>query len=162
MSAEEYLRRVDLTLRDLPWRARRELVSELRDHLSELPPNTDLEARLGTPEDYASELRAAAGLERRRGTIAFVRARRPRNVILTLVALTAIGLAFGAVGWIQTYQPLALGGAAPAGPGVPVAFQKGRPFRIGVDVRNTCRYTVRVLGVPYSSGPFSGLPIPTG
>ena len=79
MTAEDYLRRVDVAVRDLPWRTRRELNSELRGHLAELPADTDFVERLGTPERYAADLRSAAGLERRRGPIAFLRARRPRN-----------------------------------------------------------------------------------
>jgi hypothetical protein len=155
VKAEEYLRRVASELGDLPWNTRRELVAELRDHLSELPPDPDLEARLGTPEAYASDLRAAAGLERRRGAIARVRARRPRNVVLAIVALVLIGLAIGSLAWIQTYQPLAFRGTAPIGGASLVDFAKGRPFKFGVDVMNTGRFTVRVLGVgrPFSQGP---------
>jgi len=89
VTAEEYVRQVDFRLRDLPWKTRRELVSELRAHLSELP--ADELASLGTPEQYASDLRSAAGLERRRGPIAFLLARRPRNLVLTVVALAVIG-----------------------------------------------------------------------
>lgn len=151
MTADDYLRRVDFALRDLPWRARRELLAELREHLSELPA----EAELGTPEEYAADLRSAAGLERRRGPIAFLRARRPRNLILTAAAVTAIGLAIGAVVWIDSYQPLSFGNGAqypPATKGVvgsdvqQVEFRQGRPFEVGVSMVNTGRFTVRVLG----------------
>jgi hypothetical protein len=137
---------------------RRDLVAELRDHLSELPPDTDLEARLGRPEAYAADLRAAAGLERRRGAVAFVRARRPRNVALGLAAVAVAGLAIAAVGFIQTYQPLAFRGTAPRD-SRPSGLHVGRPFRLGIDVQNEGRFPVRVLGVPYSSGPFAGLPV---
>ena len=79
-----------------------------------------------------------------------------------------IGLTIGAVAWIQSYQPLALGGAdvlpagskntlTVAGYTASVGYHKGRPFRLGFEVQNTGRFTVRVLGVPYSSGlPWSG------
>ena len=165
MTAEDYLRRVSFALRDLPWKTRHGLVSELRGHLSELPAETDLGARLGAPEEYATDLRSAAGLERRRGAIAFLRARRPRNVILIAVLLTAIGLAIGSVAWIQSYQPLAFAGSmadpagaeeAQAGDSESVVFHEGRPFRFGISVRNTGSFTVRVLGVRYPpSLPFS-------
>jgi hypothetical protein len=117
LTAEDYLRRVGFALRDLPWSNRRDLISELRGHLKELPAGTDLEARLGPPEQYALEMRSAAGLERRRGLIAFLRARRPRNLILTVATLTLIGFAIGAVKWIDSYQPLAFcdGGGTPDG-----------------------------------------------
>jgi len=159
MTADEYLRRVEDELRDLPWRTRRDLVSELRAHLSEFPPGTDLEARLGSPQEYAADLCATAGLERREGAIAWVRARRPRNVTLALVALTVLVLAVAAGAWVQTYQPLAFREKASAGGRVFVASGRGRPFRLGVDVANDGRFTVRVLGVPDSSGPFAGLPV---
>lgn len=158
MTAEVYLRSVSYWLHDLPWSMRRELLSELRGHLDELPAGTDFAARLGKPEQYAADLRAAAGLERRRGVVAFLRARRPRNLILTVVTLTVIGLAIGAVAWIDTYQPLSFAGGTYLPAGVKgtvtsndelVVFHKGRPFRYGMTIQNTGRFTVRVLGVPY-------------
>ena len=158
MTRDEYLRRVDYRLRDLPWATRRDLLAEIRGHLDELPAETDLEARLGTPEDYAADLRSAAGLERRRGPISFLRARRLRNLILVVVALTAIGLASGAVVWIDSYQPLAFAGGSyqpldekevRGVSGTAVVFHKGRPFRYGFTVVNNGRFTVRLQGVPY-------------
>jgi hypothetical protein len=165
VTAEDYLRMVAFELRDLPWSQRRELISELRGHLDELPAGTDLDARLGTPEDYAADLRSAAGLERRRGAIAFLRARRPRNVILAAALLVVVGLTIGAVAWIDSYEPIAFanGSIDPVGakgaPGLDgnvVVFHKGRPFELGITIRNTGKFTVRVLGVPYFSAlPFS-------
>lgn len=158
MTPEEYVRRVYFWLSDLPWSTKKELLSGLRVHLAELPPGTDLEA-LGTPEQYAADLRAAEGLEHRRGPIAFLRARRPRNLIVTVLALTAIGLALGAVAWIDSYQPLAFGNGYryPDGAkgvqgidGSSVVFRKGKPFVFGIQIVNNGRYTVRILGVPYA------------
>jgi hypothetical protein len=165
VTADDYLSRVDAALRDLPWSQRRELLAELRSHLAELPAGTDLR-ELGTPEEYAADLRSAAGLERRHGPVAFLRARRPRNVLLTLLALTVIGLAIGAVAWIQSYQPISFAGAsqlpvdsrpAVGSDGDSVVFRKGRPFQYGITIQNTGRFAVRVLGVPDVPGtlPFS-------
>lgn len=157
VTADDYLLQVEFTLRDLPWRQRRHLVSELEIHLAELPAETNLHERLGTPEQYAADLRAAAGLERRRGVIAFLRARRPRNLVLSTAALAAIGLVIGAVAWIDSYQPLALGNSyrfpdrsveAPAGDSSSVVFHQNQPFELGLEVQNSGRFTVRVLGVP--------------
>ncbi len=115
---------------------------------------------MGRPHEYAAELRDAAGLERRRGLIAFVRARRPLNVILTVTVLTVIGLAIGTVVWVRSYQPLAVANLqefpagsvdAPAGDSASVVFHRGRPFQFGLEIRNAGRYTVRVRGVPYGS-----------
>jgi HAAS domain-containing protein len=159
VTGEDYLREVGFGLRDLPWRMRRDLLAELHGHLEELPADTDLEARLGSPEEYAADLRSAAGLERTRGAIAFLRARRPRNLILAAVALTVIGLAIGAVEWVDSYQPIAFAGGTQFPPdskpsvgqsGVTVTFRKGRPFEYGITIQNTGRFTVRVLGVPRS------------
>ena len=156
MTADEYVRRVNYWLSDLPWSTKRELLAELQAHLAELPEGTDL-GTLGAPEQYAADLRGAAGLERRRGVIAFLRARRPRNLILTVVVLTAIGFGIGAVTWIDSYQPLVMGNAAqdpldskpsPGERGVTVVFREGRPFLYGVTIRNGGRFSVRILGVP--------------
>lgn len=158
MTADEYVRRVNYWLTDLPWGTKKQLLAELRGHLSELPVETDLDS-LGTPEQYAADLRAAAGLDRRRGAIAFLRARRPRNLILTVLVLTVIGLAIGAVAWIDSYQPIAFAGgtqepldAKPSlgSAGVTVVFHKGHPFEYGISIQNNGRFTVRVLGIPKS------------
>ena len=159
MTRDEYLRRVGYWLNDLPWGTRRDLMAELRSHLDELPADTDLEGRLGTPEEYAADLRSAAGLERHRGPIAFLRARRPRNLILTAAALTLIGLAIGAVAWVDSYQPIAFAGGSylPAHTrgsdgldGSIVTWRRGRPFRYGISIVNNGRFTVRVLGMPFN------------
>lgn len=160
MIADDYLRRVAFALRDLPWKMRRDLISELRAHLSELPEGTDLRERLGAPEQYAAEMRSAAGLERRRGAIAFLRARRPRNLILTVVALIVVGLTIGAVKWVDSYQPLIWSGGLivpagatviPPGDGELAVFHDGRPFEFGISIANNGRFAVRILGVPEAS-----------
>jgi hypothetical protein len=163
VTPDEYVRNVGWWLRDLPWSTRRDLLAELRAHLDELPPGTDLRTELGPPQKYAGDLRSAAGLERRRGPIAFLRARRPRNLILIVLALTLIGLAIGAVAWVDSYQPIAFAGgtqlpltAKPSAgqAGETVLFRKGHPFEYGITIRNTGRFTVRVLGVPRSNTDF--------
>lgn len=159
MTAEDYVRRVGFALVDLPWKTKRDLLAELREHLAELPQEMNLVERLGAPERYAAELRGAAGLDRRRGAIAFLRARRPRNLVLTAAALTVLGLAIGAVAWVDSYQPLVFAGATqdpldskptPGAAGVTVVFHEGRPFLYGLSIHNDGRFTVRVLGIPKS------------
>jgi hypothetical protein len=168
VTVETYLHRVGYELRDLPWGMRHQLLAELAEHLSELPAGTDLVARLGRPEEYAAEMRAAAGLERCRGPIAFLRARRPRNLILIVLMLTVIGLAIGTVVWIDSYQPLAYANATQfplnAKPssgraGETVVFRKGRPFQFGIVIRNSGSFTVRVLGVPRGVADFYAGPL---
>jgi hypothetical protein len=156
MTADEYAKHVSYALHDLPWRQRRDLVAELREHLAELPPDTDLVARLGTPDAYAAEMRAAAGLERRRGPIAFVRTHRPRTLVLTVLVLTVIGLGIGTLVWVSRYQPLENGGwgttlgahDSPAGDGIYYVFREGKPFRYGFSIQNSGPFTVRVVAVP--------------
>ena len=166
MKADAYLRRVDAALSDLPWSVRRDLMVELKKHLEELP--ADEASRLGTPEEYAAEMRTAAGLERRRGPIAFLRARRPRNLMLTVVLLTVIGLAIGSIVWIDSYQPIAFAGgtqfpldakSSVGQAGYTVVFRKGHPFQYGIVIRNSGRFTVRVLGVPRGVADFYAGPL---
>jgi hypothetical protein len=156
VDTDEYVRQVESALRDLPWRQRRDLLTELREHLGELPPETDLPERLGAPAQYASDLRAAAGLERRRGPIAFARARRPRNVVLALVVLAAAGIVAGFIAWVQSYQPVSWAGGgflpaqgklAPSGSTDTITFQKGGRFRWGIPISNNGSFSVRILGL---------------
>ncbi|MEV6801501.1 hypothetical protein AB0M91_24620 [Micromonospora rifamycinica] len=59
----EYVERVRVALADLPAQERDELTEDLPEHLAEVAVEADgsLVDRLGTPEAYAAELRAAAG-----------------------------------------------------------------------------------------------------
>lgn len=65
--ADAYLTRVRAALADLPPEELDDLLEDLGWHFAELSAETGgpLEARLGTPEDYAAELRASAGLPAR-------------------------------------------------------------------------------------------------
>ncbi|MDG4807927.1 hypothetical protein O7634_14315 [Micromonospora sp. WMMD1120] len=59
----DYVARVRAALADLPAGQRDELTEDLADHLAEVAAESEgaLVERLGTPETYAAELRAAAG-----------------------------------------------------------------------------------------------------
>lgn len=61
----DYVDRVRTALADLPPAVRDELTEDLPEHLAEVAAETDgtLVDRLGAPEAYAAELRAAAGAE---------------------------------------------------------------------------------------------------
>jgi hypothetical protein len=64
-AAEQYLADVERELADLPADERAELLEDLALHLVALEEDNDgraLDARLGSPTDYAVELRTAAGL----------------------------------------------------------------------------------------------------
>jgi hypothetical protein len=161
VTADDYLHWVGFELHDLPWRMRRDLLAELREHLAELPEGTNFSERLGPPMEYAAELRVAAGLERRHGLIALLRRPRPRNLVLVALGLTVLGLVIGAIVWVDSYQPLTAAGTMANPVGVKedtlggvewVVFHQGRSFRFGIDIRNAGSRTVRVVGVPY--GPY--------
>jgi HAAS len=167
MIAADYVREVGYALRDLPWRQRRDLAAELQGHLAELPPDIDLCERLGAPKQFAAELRAAAGLERRRGVTAFLRAQRPRRLVLVAAAVAMLGLVIAGVvyrhernSWVNSYQPLAFadGITYPKGTrevagltGEVATIHPGRPFYLGFQIINSGRVSVRVLAVPYHS-----------
>lgn len=156
MTSEQYLAAVESRLVDLPWRMRKSLAADLRIHLAEIPGDEDLVARLGSPGSYAAELRAAADLRARRGPIAFLRARRPRNLAIAVVLLAFAAVVAAAVAWARSYQPLSEGssGLSPipsrqGGLGETTAvFRNGMPFQFGVSIRNTGRFSVRILDVP--------------
>lgn len=168
---KHYLGRLSRAARDLPRPRRRELLSEIELHirmaLARTPcANRDemvqLLERVGDPAEIAAadNEQADASLP---GGIASLRTRRPRRLVLALVALVVIGLAIGAAAWTQSYQPLAF---APAdvlmadsvntlgenGHGAWVGYRKGigggphRPF-FGVTIQNTGPFTVRVVGL---------------
>lgn len=62
--AQDFLDSVAAELRDLPEDDRTDLLEELAAHLDDLASEEDapLERRLGSPQEYAAELRASAGL----------------------------------------------------------------------------------------------------
>jgi hypothetical protein len=160
VTKQQYLHEVELELRDLPWKVRRDLVADLDGHLDELSVD-----HLGPPRAYAEELRASAGLERRRGVVAYLRARRPRNLAIVTVLLLVAALLASALAWVESYQPLATGnyGITVPQPHVgaageeSVTFHDGKPFELGFSVENRGEFTVRVVDGPTFSGaePFS-------
>lgn len=58
---QEYLAGLRAALADLPHSEVSEILDDVGAHLAELDPDEDLVARLGPPQAYAAELRAAAG-----------------------------------------------------------------------------------------------------
>jgi hypothetical protein len=171
---ERYLGRLSRATHDVPKGRRRELLSEIELHIRQALAQTPCTSRaemaalleqVGDPAEIAAAAndQAGAGFERSPGTHAFLSARRPRNVIMTLVALALVGLALGAGGWIQTYQPLAFARAdalpvdsvntvgendhgAWVGYHDGIGGGPGRPF-FGVTIQNTGSFTVRVVGL---------------
>jgi hypothetical protein len=160
VTGEQYLAAVEAWLGDLPWRVRKNLAADLLVHLGEIPAGEDLVARLGSPEKYAAELRAAAGLTSRRGPLAYLRARRPRNVVIAVALLGVAGGLAAAVAWASTYQPLSTGSIAmspnPSRGGAlnetVAEFRNGKPFELGFSIRNDGRFSVHILRIPLHDG----------
>jgi hypothetical protein len=160
VSNEEYLAAVEPYLSDLPWGVRRNLVNDLRVHLEEIPPGEDLVSRLGTPQSYAADLRAAAGLGSPRGVLAFLRARRPRNLVIALVILVIAAALTATIAWARNYQPVTTGSVSlnpipskEGAVGETVAqFRNGKPFQYGASIRNAGRLPIRILSVPTDPG----------
>jgi hypothetical protein len=77
-----YLDGVRAALADLPPTERDELLEDLPDHLAEVAAESEqpLTERLGPPERYAAELRAAAGLAPRTGAVPASMARTARRL----------------------------------------------------------------------------------
>jgi hypothetical protein len=156
MKDQQYVAAVEAHLTDLPWSVRKNLVDDLRVHLGDLPESKNLVARLGDPATYAADLRSAAGLTRQRGPIAFVRARRPRNIAIAFVLLVLAAALAGAVAWGSSYQPVSTGStwvnpipSTQGAVGETVAtFRNGKSFRYGLSIMNRGRFPIRILGIP--------------
>jgi hypothetical protein len=152
---------VEVALRDLPWKTRRDLVADLDSHLDEVSVDS-----LGSPSAYAAELRESAGLERPHGPIAFLRARRPRNLLIVAVLLVLIALLSSAFAWVESYQPLvhSYGEMEPVAKQLDTetlaTFHDGRRFAFGITVHNDGAFAVRIEDVPLidlqANLPFSG------
>jgi hypothetical protein len=96
---QDYLKRLNVELRDLPRARRRELVDEIAEHISEgrADLGTDDEAairtlleRTGAPEDIAAEARERFGVQRRSGGLD----------VFALVLLLIGGVVLPVIGWV--------------------------------------------------------------
>ena len=168
---KRYLERLSSAAQDLPKTRRQELLDEIEQHIRQALIQTPcanhdemlaLLAQVGDPAEVAAAADDQPEASHKRRSPAAYLLRHPRRVILTVVVLALIGLAIGSVAWIRAYQPLASARLEmlPAGSkntltlngyASSVGYHKGRPFRLGFMVQNKGRFTVRVLGVPYSS-----------
>ncbi|MEU4790228.1 hypothetical protein AB0F95_11025 [Micromonospora tulbaghiae] len=85
----DYVDRVRAALADLPPGVRDELTEDLPEHLAEVAAEGEgaLVDRLGTPEAYAAELRAAAGAEEGRRPARFHRLAEAREQAATQIRL---------------------------------------------------------------------------
>ncbi|MDE9364835.1 hypothetical protein PZ938_04395 [Luteipulveratus sp. YIM 133132] len=101
-AATAYRERVGAALADLPAEERDDLLEDVAEHLAELsvelgdPSAAVLEQRLGTPEQYAAELRTAAGCQNPASTARNGRAR----LALTAAVLSTLLLPLLVVGWV--------------------------------------------------------------
>jgi Protein of unknown function (DUF1700) len=95
---EDYLKSLNLELRDLPRARRRELVDEIAEHIAEgragLAVEDELSIRtlldrIGTPEDIAAEARERFGVQRRSGALD----------VVALILLLVGGVVLPVIGW---------------------------------------------------------------
>lgn len=99
-----YAAAVRAAVADLPAGERAQLLDDLEAHLAEVAADSavPLTERLGPPEAYAAELRAAYGAPARRNAPPRPRRRRWRLAAAILVPLLAIGA--GAAVWLAGHQ----------------------------------------------------------
>jgi hypothetical protein len=97
--AKDYLKRLNVELRDLPRARRRELVDEIAEHISEGRADLEVEdessirtllERIGAPEDIAAEARERFGVQRRSGALDLV----------ALILLLIGGVVVPVIGWL--------------------------------------------------------------
>jgi Protein of unknown function (DUF1700) len=95
---EDYLKSLNLELRDLPRARRRELVDEIAEHIAEGRAGLEVEDelsirtlldRIGTPEDIAAEARERFGVQRRSGALD----------VVALILLLVGGVVLPVIGW---------------------------------------------------------------
>jgi len=156
-----YLDHLSRAAHDLPRTGRQELLSEIEQHIRHAVRQTpcanrdemlSLLEQVGDPAEIAAAAddQTDTSLERLPGPIASLRT-SPRKLIITLAALTMVGLAIGAAVWTQSYQPLALNLEDPltaygeSAHGEVAGYKNGHPF-LGFTIQNTGPFTVRVLG----------------
>jgi hypothetical protein len=96
---EDYLKRLNVELRDVPRARRRELVAEIAEHISEGRANLEVEneasirtllERIGAPEDIAAEARERFGVQRRSGALD----------VIALILLLIGGVVVPVIGWL--------------------------------------------------------------
>src|SRR5215470_14082596 len=91
--ADEYARRVEEALADLPQGQRKQLLADLAAHLAEITDDgRPVVDQLGPPEEYARELRAAADLvpAEPRGWVSRTPWRDRRAAVIAAIAVVAV------------------------------------------------------------------------
>lgn len=145
---------------DIPWRERQRILDTLADRLGALGPDDSPTSELGPPEDYAAQVRAAAGATTERGgSFARLRASRTRTkVLLGAAAFLVVVLVAGAVSALR-YQPLRAEGTAEAVDpglvvqdaggvqGLTVRFQPGGQILVRYSLTNSGLVDVNIDGI---------------
>ena len=158
-TTEPYLARVRSELSDIPWLQRQELLATVSERLADLGAGDSPWRELGSPIDFARQLRDGAGLPaRRRSPVVRFRAacRRTKIVMLVGIALVMVMIAV-AVEWPH-YQPLsaiAFQGSTNArrvddnlATGTDyVVYESGKYVVSGIELRNRGHVPVTVDGV---------------
>ncbi|HEV2783191.1 MAG TPA: hypothetical protein VGX25_27730 [Actinophytocola sp.] len=112
----EYLARTRAALADLPAAELEEIVEDIGPHLSEIAAEVDgdvtvdaLSERLGTPEQYAAELRAAAGYPSAESAPPRRSTALPRFVLWALVLSVLVAFGLGLAGIVRAIDAISIG-----------------------------------------------------
>jgi hypothetical protein len=156
MNVDDYVRALDVELRDQPRHVRRAESSALREHLGELPAGALDE--LDDPASYAREYRAQRGLRTKKFIGAWRRFSWPQRtatfvVVVLLIAAVVIPTA------IAHYQPITVnvdmsaGGSAlshqdPHGDGTIYEYREGATLTLGMEFANPSRFAATITSLP--------------
>lgn len=168
-AAERYASAVARELRGIAREKRRALVDGLREHLREYPEREDFAARLGSPAEYAAELRRSAGLPaaRPRGWIRrlplWLRIALPVLVVLAVAAVVIVTSAdvqsplhYAGGSWVPgTTAPPEFGDKT----AVALHYQHGQEYQFAFQMENDGHFPVTVDRVDFARLLFSPLQV---
>jgi hypothetical protein len=110
---EDYLAAVRATLSDLPAAERDDLLAEVESSLREAADDTgSIGARLGSPEEFAAELRAAAGLHESPATTSHATIRQMIQRVVSdprVAAARRVALELAPVWWVARAYVVVVG-----------------------------------------------------
>jgi hypothetical protein len=130
LNLDEYIRQVEQACSDLSPQVRHRLLADLEVHLRDQASGADLVATLGSPAEYARELRSAMGLPE---TLpAPSSGQRRRWLLPALIAGVALAVVLGLVGVILAATSNPHTSHGPAASASPTAIPSSAPAMVVV------------------------------
>src|SRR5262245_37209290 len=177
--ADEYARRVEEALADLPQGQRKQLLADLAAHLAEITDDgRPVVDQLGPPEEYARELRATADAPPAGSAGRRSRLSRPWRVgvIVALIAAVVLAVAVGAGVTVHRSSQVTIAvPGKPIGPafvpGVTIPVVAGKSEDAAASALQALGFVVVRKRIPSSAAPrgtvlttipVAGLPVPRG